>query len=84
MIRTAIELSNKHQFRLRAIAVTWGWRGFSRVIEQAIDFYLDHHARAEIARMVLLERRGTWSVNEARKIAQTIIEVRGLWRKASA
>ncbi len=75
MIRTTIELSNENLHRLCAIAITRGWHGISRTIEAAIDLYLDHHASAEIARHALLKRRGSWSVDEARKTAQTISEL---------
>ena len=76
MTRTTIELTSEHRVMLRAIAISRGWRGFSRVIEQAIGFYLDHHAGAEIARLAVLECRGRWSVDEARKTALTIREGR--------
>ena len=82
--RTTIELKDEHRVMLQAIAVSRGWRGFSRAIEEAIDFYLDRHAEAEVARRTLLERRGSWSAEEARETARTIAEVRRNWPSRSA
>ncbi len=79
MTRTTIELKDEHRALLQAIAVSRGWRGFSRAIEEAIEYYLHHHAEAEVARRTLLERRGSWSADEARETARTIAEVRRNW-----
>ncbi len=61
MTRTTIELKDEHRVMLQAIAVSRGWRGFSRAIEEAIEFYLHHFAEAEVARRALLGRMGSWS-----------------------
>ncbi len=79
MTRTTIELKDEHRVMLQAIAVSRGWRGFSRAIEEAIEFYLHHLAEAEVARRALLGRRGSWSTEEARETARTIAEVRRNW-----
>ena len=79
MTRTTIDLKDEHRALLQAIAVSRGWRGFSRAIEEAVEFYLHHHAQAEVARRTLLERRGSWSPEQARETARTIAEVRRNW-----
>jgi len=79
MTRTTIELKDEHRAMLQAIAVSRGWRGFSRAIQEAIEYYLHHHAEAEVARRTLLERKGSWSSEEARETARTIAEVRRNW-----
>ena len=79
MARTTVELKDEHRAILRAIAVSRGWRGFSRAVEEALDFYIEHHAESEIARRSLLERAGAWSLEEARATADTIAEVRRNW-----
>jgi len=84
MTRTTIELKDEHRAMLQAIAVSRGWRGFSRVIEEAIEIYLHHHAEAEVARRTLLERRGSWSTDQAQKTARTIAEVRRNWPSRSS
>ena len=40
VMRTTIELKEEHRALLHAIAARRGWRGYSKVIEEAIEFYL--------------------------------------------
>ena len=84
MTRTTIELKDEHRAGLRAIAISRGWRGFSRAIEEAIDFYLDHHSESGTARRTLLKRRGSWSAEEAGRTARAIAEVRRSWPRRSS
>jgi hypothetical protein len=84
MTRTTIDLKDEHRAILRAIAVNRGWRGFSRAVEEAIDFYLEHHAESEVARRSLLERSGAWSAEEAGSTARAIAEVRRSWPNRSS
>ena len=84
MTRTTIDLKDEHRAILRAIAVSRGWRGFSGAIEEAIEFYLEHHAVSEVARRALLKRRGAWSSDEASRTARTIAEVRRSWPSRSS
>jgi len=64
---------------LHAIAARRGWRGYSKVIEEAIEFYLRHHSEADEARRALLERRGAWGAEEAGKVREAIGELREKW-----
>ncbi len=84
MTKTTVELKDEHRAILRAIAVSRGWRGLSRAIEEAIEFYLEHHAESEVARSALVERRGAWSSDVARRNARTIAEVRRNWPSRSS
>ncbi len=78
-MRTTIELKEEHRAMLHAIAARRGWRGYSKVIEEAIEFYLRHHSEAEEARKALLERRGAWGAEEAHKVREAIAELREKW-----
>lgn len=79
-MRTTIELKEEHRALLHLIAARRGWRGFSRVIEEAIEFYLKHHTEAEKARQALLDRRGAWSEEEAEQVRTAIRELRRRWQ----
>lgn len=83
-MRTTIEIKDEHRVLLHTIAARRGWRGFSRVVEEAIEFYLKHHASAEEARRALLERMGSWSSEEAEKLRTAIAEVREIWMTPSS
>ena len=58
MSRTTIEIEDVHRAMLRAIAISRGWHGFARAVEEIIDLYLDPHAEAEVPRRAHLERWG--------------------------
>jgi len=83
-MRTTIELKEDHRALLHAIAARRGWRGYSRVVEEAIEFYLEHHAAAEEARRALLSRRGAWTAEEAERTRAAIAELRERWTVASS
>jgi predicted nuclease of restriction endonuclease-like RecB superfamily len=75
-MRTTIELKEDHRALLRAIAARRGWRGYSKVVGEAIEFYLKHHSQALEARRSLLERKGAWTTEEAKRIRAVIEELR--------
>ena len=81
-MRTTIELTEEQRALLHALAARRGWRGFSRVVQEAVDSYLKHHAEAEEARHTLLLRKGAWSSEEAERTRKTIQELRTLWMKS--
>lgn len=83
-MRTTIELKEEHRALLHAIAARRGWRGYSRVVEEAIEFYLQHHVEAEEARQALLNRKGAWSAEEAERTRAAIAELRRQWTAASS
>jgi len=83
-MRTTIELKDEHRALLHAIAAQRGWRGYSRVVEEAIAYYLRHHEAAQETRQALLERMGGWSEQEAERTRATIERVRETWRVPSS
>jgi metal-responsive CopG/Arc/MetJ family transcriptional regulator len=78
-MRTTIELKEEHWALLHAIAARRGWRGFSHVVEEAIEFYLKHHAKADEAPRALLGRRGAWSAEEVERLRAAIEDLRKQW-----
>ena len=79
VMRTTIELKEEHRALLHAIAARRGWRGYSKVIEEAIEFYLRHHSEAKDVRRALLDRRGAWRTEKAEKVREAIRELREKW-----
>lgn len=80
-MRTTVELTEEQRALLHAIAARRGWRGYSRVVQEAIDFYLKHHAEAESARRILLDRKGAWSAEEAERTRKALRELRASWSR---
>jgi hypothetical protein len=83
-MRTTIELREDHRVLLHAIAAERGWRGFSRVVEEAIDLYLDQHAAAGAARRALQGRKGAWSEEESKRMREALHELRARWLQEPA
>jgi metal-responsive CopG/Arc/MetJ family transcriptional regulator len=77
-MRTTIELKEEHRALLHALAARRGWRGYSKVVEEAIEFYLAHHEEAEEARRSLLLRKGAWTAEEAARTRAAIAALRTL------
>jgi len=84
VVRTTIELKEEHRALLHALAARRGWRGYSKVVQEAIEFYLAHHAEAEEARRTLLLRKGAWTLEEAARTRAAIAELRKQWAKTSS
>ena len=59
LMRTTIDISDKHRISLLSLAAQRGLRGYSRIIKEALDYYLSHHAtfvgkKKEILKMAVL------------------------------
>ncbi|MFB6286910.1 MAG: hypothetical protein ABEK03_10105 [Candidatus Bipolaricaulia bacterium] len=83
-MRTTIEISDDHRAILRAIAARRGWQGYSRVVEEAIEFYLRHHRATDDARRAMADRKGDWSDKEVDQARETIAELRERWSPPSS
>ena len=79
-MRTTIELSDDLIGILHAIAVKKGYRGYSKVIEEAINLYLNENEKREMKKEKILRMRGSWSQNEAKKVKLKLEEIRKNWK----
>jgi predicted transcriptional regulator len=76
-MRTTIELSDDHRSVLHFLAAQRRLRGYSKLIEEAIDFYIKEKVRKEKSVKHLLKMRGTWSREEAKRLRKRVGEIRG-------
>lgn len=83
-MRTTIEINDEQRAMLNAIAARRGWRDSARVVEEAIEFYLQHHRAAEEARQALAERKGAWSEDAVEQTRDAIAQLREQWRAPSS
>ena len=44
-MRTTIEVSDKHRSILLALAAQKGLRGYSGIIKEALDYYIEHQSK---------------------------------------
>ncbi len=79
-MRTTIELSDDLISMLHAIAVKKGYRGYSRVIEEALNFYLKENEKKWAGREKILKMRGSWTIKEAEEVRKRLEEVRKDWK----
>jgi predicted transcriptional regulator len=79
-MRTTIELSDEHRARLLAIAAARGEKGFSTIIAEAVDHYLDQQAARDSARALARTLRGALPAREAERLRTTTAEWRERWR----
>lgn len=76
-MRTTIELSDDQRSVLHFLAAQRRLRGYSKLIEEAIDFYIKEKVRKEKALKHLLKMRGAWSKEEAKKLRKKAGKIKG-------
>ena len=79
-MRTTFEITDEQRAALLAIAASKGEKGFSGIVREALDQYLDgrrgHAERVSAA----LSVRGALDRREADELAQTCSLIRSEWR----
>ena len=79
-MRTTVELKPEHRAALVALAARRGEKGFSSVLEDAIEAYLNGERDREQRRRELLSLQGSLSEEEAGELWETARELRASWR----
>ena len=79
-MRTTIELKPEHRAKLLELAARRGEKGFSSVINEAVEVYLAGSTEQDRLRKRALRLRGTLPHNEARRLQQSSETLRGFWR----
>jgi predicted transcriptional regulator len=78
-MRTTIELSEEQRARLLELAARRSEKGFSRLIGEALDHYLDNQLSHE-ALTRALSAKGSFSAKEADALQSATAEIRSRWR----
>jgi metal-responsive CopG/Arc/MetJ family transcriptional regulator len=79
-MRTTVDLPNEKIASLRALAAKRGLRGYSELIEEAVDLYLRQVAQAgELEEVIALA--GTWSEEEIAELEEAI---KSFWQRWEA
>lgn len=80
-MRTTIELSNEKRAKLLAIAARRGLRGYSQLIDEALDLYLAREEKKSARELKkLLSLAGTLSEAEATEMEKRIREAWHKWQ----
>jgi hypothetical protein len=79
-MRTTIEVKAEHRARLLELAARRGEKGFSKLVEEALEAYLRGQAEAEASRARAQALRGALRAEEADALRETVRELRKSWR----
>ncbi len=79
-MRTTVELKPEHRAALLALAARRGEKGFSSVLEEAVQSYLDQEQERERRRQELRSLAGSLPPEDAEALRQSTREIRESWR----
>ncbi|MGH3475787.1 MAG: hypothetical protein ACRDRY_10445 [Pseudonocardiaceae bacterium] len=77
-MRTTVEISDRQHRALSALAQRRGLRGFSQLVQEALDSYLGDLGQDEIA--VLLDLEGMLDEQQEHQLRARIEAARATWR----
>lgn len=79
-MRTTIEIPSEQRAKLLELAARRGEKGFSRIIQEALEHYLDEEARRQERVDAALSVLGSLSLEEADAMRDSVRTVRQRWR----
>ena len=79
-MRTTVEIDDGHRARLVELAARRKEKGFSRIVSEAIEQYLEALDRAAADRRKALKLRGSLSPRQAQRLEAETARIRSSWR----
>ena len=79
-MRTTIEIKPEHRARLLELAARRGEKGFSSLVAEAIDAYLENGIKEDRTRKRALALRGKLQRGEAEQLREGVAKIRDFWR----
>ena len=79
-MRTTIEISEEHRAQLLKLAARRGEKGFSNLVQEALDTYLEAQSGTDDKRRRALLLRGSLDERGAERLRAITAEIRGSWR----
>lgn len=79
-MRIRVELKPEHRSRLLAIAARRGEKGFSSVLNEAVESYLSEETERERRLQKALQLRGVLTRKEAAELQKRAASLRSSWR----
>jgi predicted DNA-binding protein len=79
-VRTTIEIKPEHRARLLDLAARRGEKGFSSVVGEALEAYLEAAGEQDRLRSRALKLRGRLPATVAARLRRETEALRGLWR----
>lgn len=75
-MRTTIEIQDHYRSILDSLAVKKGLRGYSAIIEEALDKYLEGLSRDDTLKSQILQMKGSWQRGEISRVREKINNMR--------
>jgi len=79
-MRTTVEISDAHRAKLLEIAARRGEKGFSRLVEEALDQYLADESSRKGRVEAAIALGGSFSDKAADALEESVRRIRGTWR----
>lgn len=79
-MRTTIEMKPEHRARILELAASRGEKGFSNVVAEALELYLEAERRRTNAIQSALALKGSMSDTEAADLLAKTHRIRANWR----
>lgn len=79
-MRTTVEIRDDLRAKLLTLAAERGEKGYSRIVEEALERYLSDENRREEGLSGLLALRGSLSDEDAQAVRDEIRKLRASWR----
>jgi len=79
-MRTTVELTEPQRAELLRIAAQRGMKGFSTLVQEAIDAFLVAQSSRAALVAAALETRGSLRTKDAGALRERVIAVRNAWR----
>ena len=78
-MRTTIEISDHQRSALVALAARRGLRGYSGIVQEALDQYIAAQMSGSHLKDEVLSMRGSWAQSEAEQTRSRLRELREKW-----
>lgn len=79
-MRTTVEITDRQRAELLKMAAQRGEKGFSRLVQEAIELYLaEHEARRQRIKSAVAVL-GTLDEECARRLEESVLQMRSRWR----
>jgi predicted DNA-binding protein len=80
-MRTTIEISDHHRSILLSLAAKKGMRGYSGIIKEALNHYIECQVKSAAVKREILKMKGSWTSEETKKTKARLAEMRKNWER---
>jgi len=78
-MRTTIEISDRHRSILLSLAAQRGVRGYSEIIQEALDLYIATQVKETDLKEKVLAMQGSWQKEETEQTRSNLLKLREQW-----